>query len=149
MPLNSIEHMTHPDEKNYYSYLRTFYGDFMDIETHTEKPQINYPAPTNVVETNESYRIEMALPGYKKDQIHLQVDDDVLLISAEVKTQEKEEHKKFHKQEIFSPSFQRSILLPEDVNDDHIRASFRDGLLNIELPKSDHPIKSSLEISIR
>ena len=70
------------------------------------------------------------------------------MISAEVNSSKKDECKKYYKHEIFSSSFEKSILLPEDVNDDHIKASFRDGLLNIELPKSDHPVKSSLEISI-
>jgi HSP20 family protein len=104
--------------------------------------------PTNVLETRTAYRIQVALPGFRRDQIHIKVDDDILLISAEVKTRKREVQQKYHKQEIFSSSFERSILLPEDVNDEDIRASFRDGLLNIELPKSDHPTKSSIEISI-
>ena len=105
-------------------------------------------APTNVVETRNSYHIQVALPGFRRDQIHLRVEDDILLISAQVKERKKEENKKYHKHEIFLSSFERSILLPENVNDECIKATFRDGLLNIELPKSDHPTKSSLEISI-
>jgi len=101
-----------------------------------------------VIETEDGYRIQVALPGFKRDQIHLKVEEDILSISAEVKSRKKEENKKYHKHEIFSSSFEKSILLPEDVNDSDIKASFRDGLLNIELPKSDHPSKSSLEISI-
>ena len=142
--------MTQPkEEKNYHSFLRTFCGDFMDIESYANRSHSTAPVPTNVLETNKSYRIQVALPGYKRDQIHLEVNDDVLLITAEVTTEEKEENKKYRKQEIFSSSFQRSILLPEDINDNNIKASFKDGLLNIELPKSTRPVKSSLEISIR
>jgi HSP20 family protein len=77
----------------------------------------------------------------------LEVDQDVLLIRAEAREANKE--KKYHKHEIFASSFERSILLPEDVNDNDIRANLKDGLLNIVLPKSDQPIKSSFEISIR
>ena len=111
-------------------------------------PSQHCSTPTNVLETENAYRIQVALPGFRRDQIHLKVEDDILLISAEVKMHKKQLHQKYHKQEIFSSSFERSILLPEDVNDENIKASFRDGLLNIELPKSDHPTKSSLEISI-
>jgi len=136
-------------ERGYYSYLRTFCGDFIEIApSFPEQTQTVPPTPTNVLETDEGYRIQLALPGFKKNQIHLRVDDDVLMISAKVNPKQKEESKRYHKHEIFSASFEKSILLPEDVNDDDIKATFKDGLLDIELPKSDHPIKSSLEISI-
>jgi HSP20 family protein len=135
-------------DRDYHSYLRTFCGDFMEIGVGPSPGQLLASAPTNVIETEEGYRIQVALPGFRKDQIHLKVEEDILSISAEVKSRKKEEHKKYHKHEIFSSSFQKSILLPEDVDDDDIRASFRDGLLNIELGKSDHPSKSSVEISI-
>ena len=135
-------------ERDYYSYLRTFCGDFIEIGSSAEQTQRMPPTPTNVLETEDGYRIQLALPGFRKNQIHLRVEDDVLMISAEVKSNQKTEYKRYYKHEIFSSSFEKSILLPEDVNDDDIKASFRDGLLNNELPKSNHPVKSSLEISI-
>ena len=134
-------------DREYHNYLRTFCGDFMDIGV-TYDTSRHTATPTNVLETQTAYRIQVALPGFRRDQIHIKVDDDILLISADVKARKREVQQKYHKQEIFSSSFERSILLPEDVNDEDIRASFRDGLLNIELPKSDHPTKSSIEISI-
>jgi len=135
-------------ERDYYSYLRTFCGDFIEIGSAVDKPYLAPSTPTNVMETKDCYRIQLALPGFRRNQIHLRVEDGVLMISAEVKRQKDEQFKKYFKQEIFSSSFEKSILLPEDVNDDDIKASFKDGLLEIELPKSEHPIKSSLEISI-
>jgi len=141
--------MIQPEEKNYHSYLRTFRGDFTDVRQQTDQPDLQTPTPTNVVETQNGYLIQVALPGYKKDQISVKVDEDVLSIRAEVKTIRQHSHHKFHKQEIFSSSFQRSILLPVDVNDENIKATFKDGLLNIDLPKSSQPVKSSLDISIR
>ena len=134
-------------DREYHSYLRTFCGDFMDIGIAVD-PSQQFTTPTNVSETEYAYHIQVALPGFKREQIHLKVEDDILLICAEVKTNKRQVQQKYHKQEIFSSSFERSILLPEDVNDENIKARFRDGLLNIELPKSDHPTKSSLEISI-
>ena len=136
-------------ERDYYSYLRTFCGDFIELGSPSDQLHSISVTPTNVLETDEGYRIQLALPGFRRDQIHLRVEDDVLTICAEVKRQKNEENKKYYKQEIFSSSFEKSILLPEDVNDDNIKARFKDGLLDIELPKSDHPIKSSLEISIQ
>ena len=137
-------------EREYHSYLRTFCGDFIEVGFHPNQPHqgVATPTPTNVLETENGYRIQVALPGFSKKQIRLRVDEDVLLISAEVKIQEEQEHKKYHRQEIFSSSFEKSILLPEDVDDGDIKASFKDGLLNIELPRSNHPTKSTMEISI-
>jgi len=134
-------------EREYHSYLRTFCGDFIDIASPYDRSQSLPPTPTNVLETDKGYRIQLALSGFRKNQIHLRVEEDVLLISAVVEVQKKEAFK-YHKHEIFSCSFEKTFLLPEDVSDDNIKASFRDGLLNIELPKSDRPTKSTLEISI-
>src|SRR6476646_3825566 len=109
-------------DRQYHNYLRTFCGDFMDIAMGPDQSQ-HVSTPTNVVETQKSYRIQVALPGFRRDQIHLKVDDDILQIRAEVRSRKKESNQKYHKQEIFSSSFQRSILLPEDVNDENIRAT--------------------------
>ena len=135
-------------EREYLSYLRTFCGDFIELGANNDRGHLMTSTPTNVVETADAYQIQIALPGFRKNQIHLKVEDDILLISAEARSEKTQVQKKYHKQEIFSSSFEKSILLPEDVNDDDIKASFMDGLLNIELPKSNHPTKSSLEISI-
>ncbi len=135
-------------EREYLSYLRTFCGDFIELGASDDRGKLIASTPTNVLETADAYQIQIALPGFQKNQIHLKVEDDILLISAEVRSEKTHEQKKYHKQEIFSSSFEKSILLPEDVNDDDIKASFKDGLLNIQLPKSNHPTKSSLEISI-
>ena len=135
-------------EREYLSYLRTFCGDFIELGASNDRGSLIASTPTNVLETANAYQIQIALPGFRKNQIHLKVEDDILLISAEVRSEKTHEQKKYHKQEIFSSSFEKSILLPEDVNDNDIKASFKDGLLNIQLPKSNHPTKSSLEISI-
>ena len=135
-------------EREYLSYLRTFCGDFIELGASNDRGKLIASTPTNVLETANAYQIQIALPGFRKNQIHLKVEDDILLISAEVRSEKTHVQKKYHKQEIFSSSFEKSILLPEDVNDNDIKASFKDGLLNIQLPKSNHPTKSSLEISI-
>jgi len=135
-------------EREYLSYLRTFCGDFIELGASNNRGNLIASTPTNVLETADAYQIQIALPGFRKNQIHLKVEDDILLISAEVRSEKSHVQKKYHKQEIFSSSFEKSLLLPEDVNDNDIKASFKDGLLNIQLPKSKHPTKSSLEISI-
>src|SRR5689334_5398751 len=97
-------------EKNYHSYLRTFRGDFTDVQRETDQSDLQMPTPTNVLETENAYKIQVALPGYQKDQISVNVDQDVLSIRAEVQSVREESEQKFHKQEIFSSSFERSIL---------------------------------------
>ena len=59
-------------DREYHSYLRTFCGDFMEVSPSANRSQLE-TAPTNVVETENAYRIQVALPGFRKDQIQLRV----------------------------------------------------------------------------
>lgn len=104
---------------------------FDDRFTPAFKPSVN------IKETEGSYEIDMAVPGFEKDSFNLEVEDDLLKISAEVKQEEKSEEENYTRKEFSIRSFERSFSLPETVDSEKIGATYNNGILNISLPKKE------------
>lgn len=99
-------------------------------------PNTSTPA-VNVRETESDYRLELVVPGFQKDEIQLEVDHDVLKISARHQEEKNEENERYTRREFSMSSFQRSFQLPETVNDEGISADYREGILHVTLPKRE------------
>lgn len=122
--------------------------DFFD-NNWLSKWEKDFPA-VNIAEDEKTYWVEVIAPGFKKDDFKLKVDENILTISAESKTEKKEngKGKEYTRREYSYNSFTRSFRLPDDVKDDSISASYQDGILKLELPKSKTQVKASKEIAI-
>lgn len=109
-----------------------------------------FPA-VNIAEDEKNYSVEVIAPGFQKGNFKLKVDDDVLTISAESKSEHNEggNGKEYTRREYNYNSFTRSFQLPDNVKDDSISAAYKDGILNIDLPKSKVQVKATKEISIK
>lgn len=98
----------------------------------------------NIKEDTTSYRLDLAVPGRKKEDFMIEVDNEVLTISAEIKeelTSENEEEKvKYTRKEFAFSAFKRTFTLPETVNTDKIEASYEDGILSFKLPKKEEAL---------
>jgi len=95
----------------------------------------------NIKETNENFQIELAVPGIKKEDIKIDLDQDVLTISSEQKEEKTEERDNYTRREFNYSSFSRSFYLPEIADTDKISAEYKDGVLNILIPKKESAIK--------
>ena len=91
----------------------------------------------NIKETADAFMVEMAVPGLKKSDFHIDLDNQVLSISTE--TKEESEHKEgnYTRREFGYSSFKRTFNLPESVNDEKIDANYKEGILSILLPKKE------------
>jgi HSP20 family protein len=140
------------EKTNRERHLNDPFRSFFDIENFWPSFQSsrNSPLPAvNVSEDEKNYNIEVAAPGFKKEDFRLNVDDDVLTISAEHKTETPEsDGKQYSRREYSYSSFTRSFRLPDNVKDDAIRANYTDGVLKLELPKSKEQVKATKEIRI-
>ena len=117
------------------SWFDDFFSDGGDFRVPSAKG-ISMPA-VNVTENNTEYKLEVAAPGFKKDDFKLEVKNNYLTISAEVKEEkEKKEGDKYTRREFRYSSFACSFALPDDVVDAKINAHYNDGILLITLPKS-------------
>jgi HSP20 family protein len=128
--------------------------DFFDVESFLP----NWPASThnrlpavNVSEDDKNYTIDVVAPGFKKDDFKINVNDDVLTISAENKsesTNKDDNNRQYSRREYSYSSFTRSFSLPENAKDDSISANYNDGILRLNIPKTEVQTKASKEIRI-
>ena len=104
----------------------------------------------NISENDKCYQVEVVAPGYKKEDFKVKIDDDILTISAETKTEHTEEgkNKEYSRREYSSSSFTRSFQLPNNVKDDTITATYQDGILKLEMSKTEEKQKTSKEIAV-
>ena len=91
----------------------------------------------NIKETAENFQVHMAVPGFKKDNFNISVENEELLISADIEESNEEKNEEFTRKEFGYASFRRSFVLPETVDGDKINASYEDGILNVILPKKE------------
>ena len=110
---------------------------------------VSFVPSVNVSETANEYRIEAALPGMKKEDVKIEVDNKVLTIVGERKNEQAEEKPDYSRCEFTYGSFKRSFTLPDSVESDNIVAEYINGILSIKLPKRDEAKpKPSKEIKI-
>ena len=103
----------------------------------------------NIIETGESFRVEVAAPGYTKSDFKLQVNNDALTISAEKVSDETREGEKYVMREHSYSAFSRSFKLDPSIDVKKISAAYQDGLLLVTLGKKDELIsKPGIDINI-
>ncbi|MFL2622416.1 MAG: Hsp20/alpha crystallin family protein [Candidatus Marisimplicoccus sp.] len=99
----------------------------------------NHSIPSvNSVENNESFEIDLAVPGMKKDDFTIELNDKVLVISSENTNSVENDNMRLN--EFNYSSFQRSFRVPESVELDKIKANYKNGILKIKLPKKKNSI---------
>ena len=102
----------------------------------------------DIVEHDTEYLIKAELPGIKKDDVKVTVQDDVLTITGE-RTFEKEANgKKYHRVERAYGRFGRSFTMPEDADGNGVVAEYKDGVLEVHLPKSEKAKPKTIEVKI-
>lgn len=99
---------------------------------------INRSLPAaNVKENDKAFHIELAVPGFKKEDIKVQVEGDMLNVSAETRSEKKDENEKYNRREFSYSSFARSFRLPESVQQDNISAKYENGILELVVAKKE------------
>lgn len=91
----------------------------------------------NILETADAYAVQMAVPGLKKSDFHIDLEEQLLSISANLQEEHNSPDARYTRREFGYSSFKRTFSLPETVNDDQIEASYNDGILSIHLPKKE------------
>lgn len=102
----------------------------------------------DITEDEKEYVIKAEIPEMKKEEIKINVHDDVLSVSGERKYEQEEKGKKYHRVERSYGSFMRSFTLPEDADGSKIAAEYKDGVLKLHLPKTDKAKSKAVEIKI-
>ena len=114
----------------------------------SDKLSARVPA-VNIAETENEFHIELAVPGLKKEDFKINLEKNVLSISAEKKEENIEEGKKYSKKEYSYNSFVRSFTLPETVDHAKIDAQYTDGILKLSVAKKEEAKIQSREIAVK
>ncbi len=124
------------------SFFSRFPRSFFDNYTQDE----SWMPLVDIEETKSDFIIKAELPGLKKDDIKINLDDNVLTIEGERKSEKEDKEKTYHRIERFYGKFYRAISLPKGIDENNIKAKFENGLLEITLPKSEKIKSKNIEI---
>ena len=109
---------------------------FRDDDFFDSRFRLMKAPAVNVLETDEAFKLEVAAPGMKKDDFKLEVKNGYLFISSETKFEKEEIEENYTRKEFNFSSFERSFWLPEGILEDKIKATYQDGMLHVNLPKT-------------
>ena len=132
------------------SWIPSVFGDLFDTDF---VPKSNYTAPAiNVKESDKAYTVELAAPGMKKEDFNVHINDEGnLIIKMESKQDHKEEDKntRYLRREFSYSKYEQTLILPDDVKKDDIKAHVENGVLTVELPRVvEEKVKLSRQIEI-
>lgn len=104
----------------------------------------------NVTESDGKYQVMLAAPGLKKEDFHIDIDGNLITISAETKSEKEEKEEQFTRKEYNYTSFSRTFTLPENINKESVEAKYENGELKLVLPKKggvQTPAKQEIKIN--
>jgi HSP20 family protein len=102
----------------------------------------------DVEETEKEYLLKADLPAIKREDVKIGIEDGVLTVEGERKQEKEEKGKKFHRVERSYGKFVRRMALPTDVDQGKVTATFKDGVLQVQLPKSETAKPRSVDVKI-
>lgn len=117
-------------------------------ETQSTLATADWAPTVDIVESPEEFVVKAELPEVKKEDVKVTVEDGTLFIRGERKLEKEEKGKKFHRIERSYGSFLRSFVLPDNVDGAHVRAEYKDGLLNVRLPKVERKGPTATEVKV-
>ena len=123
-----------------------FDDDFFPVSANSK---VSKPA-VNIREDKRNFMLDLAIPGMDKKDIRIDLNEDVLTISSETRNESEESSNGYKRREFTCSSFCRSFQVPENVDKNKIEASYKDGILNITLPKMEeekHKMSRQVKVS--
>ncbi|WP_242093178.1 Hsp20/alpha crystallin family protein [Aestuariivivens sediminicola] len=111
-------------------------GEFPSMFSSNFNTGISMPK-VNIKEVSDAFIVEMAVPGLKKSDFDINLDNNLLSISAEIKQDNDNKDADYTRREFGYASFKRTFTLPETVNDSKINAHYNEGILSVHLPKKE------------
>lgn len=129
---------------------RNFFRDFGNVDRALYGKNAHRMMKTDVKETDEGYEVDVDLPGFKKDEINLELNNGYLTISAEKALEKDGENKKgkMLRQERYSGMMQRSFYVGDYVTEEDVKASYENGVLHVFVPKKEAKLPEKKTILI-
>lgn len=122
------------------SYRPTSFGSLLDRffdDSLQGGSQVDFSPSVDISETDKAFELELHIPGVKKSEIDISVENDQLTVSGERKFETEKNEKNFHSRESYFGKFSRTFHLPDLANAEKISANQEDGVLTITIPKDE------------
>jgi HSP20 family protein len=128
--------------------FKPFFGRMPMVPAEFSK-EMEWSPAADVSETPTEYLIKADLPGVPKDDVQILVDGGMLTVKGERRMEHKVAEQKMHRSEVFYGTFERSFVLPENVDPAMIKADYKDGVLFVHLPKVTVEAPKPVKIAIQ
>ena len=128
------------------NYVPAYWDDFFNdrvFDNNNQTQRKNAAPAVNIIEADNDFKIEVAVPGLSRNDFHIEVEDDVLTISSVEKENKEEKMPNYTRREFNFSSFKRSFQLPETIDQDQIKAGHKEGVLSITLVKKEEEIQKA------
>jgi HSP20 family protein len=119
-----------------------------ELDQLFESPLTGWAPALDVQEDKDNFTIRVEVPGLKREDIDVSLQDGALIISGERRSEKVEEGVEIHRQERFYGKFQRALTLPEPVAADKVKADYKDGVLTVTLPKTEEAKPKKIDVSV-
>jgi len=124
------------DFRRSFELLNTMLKSF-DTETAKSEEEFDFVPAVNTRETENAYHLEVDLPGVKKEDIKVDIEEDKLVISGEKKLKNELKEDNYYKVESYYGTFKRSFAIPKEADVENIHAESKDGVLEVVIPKME------------
>lgn len=118
-----------------------------ELDRLFESPLRSWAPALDVHEDKDNFVVRTELPGLKREDIDVSLQDGTLIISGERKAEARDEGVEIHRQERYYGKFQRALTLPEPVAADKIKAQYQDGVLTVTLPKTEAAKPKKIDVT--
>ena len=132
------------DFENLHRELATF----IDDNREDRAAAIEWSPVVDIIEEEKAYVINAELPAMKREDVRVELEDRVLTISGERKTEKEEKTRKYHRVERAYGTFSRSFELPDNIEPNKISASYKEGVLTVSVAKSERALPKQIEVKV-
>ena len=128
------------------NYVPAYWDDFFNdrvFNNNNQTQRKNASPAVNIIEADNDFKIEVAVPGLSRNDFNIEVEDDVLTVSSVEKEKKEEKMLNYTRREFNFSSFKRNFQLPETIDQDQIKASHKEGVLSITLVKKEEEVQKA------
>lgn len=139
------------DVLNMQREINKMFDSFFRSALPDESPLIagTWSPATDIVEHDDNFVVNVELPGMRKEDVKITMQDNTLMIRGEKKEERESKGSSYHRVERSYGSFQRSFALPSTVKAESIEAAFKDGILTVSLPKSEEAKPKQIDVKVK
>jgi HSP20 family protein len=138
--------------RNIYPWINgifdSFFNDSSTLQNFNAKIAKTRPS-VNIAENEQGFEIEMAIPGFKKEDFKINLEQSLLTISLDKKEEKEVEGKHYNKREFHFEAFSRSFTLPEIIDGEKISAEYTDGILKVLIAKKEEEKEKIRVIAVK